>query len=62
MKHGIARALISLSLVSAVAAADARTPPAPQGKASATVYGDRPAPTYDRRIFTQFAEHLGNGI
>ena len=26
------------------------------------VHGDRPGPTYDRRIFTQFAEHLGNGI
>lgn len=27
-----------------------------------TVKGDQPGPTYDRRIFTQFAEHLGNGI
>ncbi|WP_234419424.1 alpha-N-arabinofuranosidase [Sphingomonas sp. EC-HK361] len=30
--------------------------------ATATVRGDTPGPTYDRRIFTQFAEHLGNGI
>ncbi|WP_293881054.1 alpha-L-arabinofuranosidase C-terminal domain-containing protein [Sphingomonas sp.] len=26
------------------------------------VHGDRPGPVYDRRIFTQFAEHLGTGI
>lgn len=30
--------------------------------ATATLHGDKPGPTYDRRIFTQFAEHLGNGI
>ncbi|UAK26075.1 alpha-N-arabinofuranosidase [Sphingomonas nostoxanthinifaciens] len=29
---------------------------------TATVHGDRPGPIYDRHIFTQFAEHLGNGI
>ncbi|KQT35229.1 alpha-N-arabinofuranosidase [Sphingomonas sp. Leaf412] len=27
-----------------------------------TVRGDTPGATYDRRIFTQFAEHLGHGI
>ncbi|OHT21436.1 alpha-N-arabinofuranosidase [Edaphosphingomonas haloaromaticamans] len=27
-----------------------------------TVEADKPGPVYDRRIFTQFAEHLGNGI
>jgi alpha-L-arabinofuranosidase len=27
-----------------------------------TVHGDRPAPKFDRRIFGQFAEHLGTGI
>ncbi|SFR82315.1 alpha-N-arabinofuranosidase [Sphingomonas jatrophae] len=50
-------------------AAVAQTPPAPYKAqtpptegASATIHGDRPGPTYDRRIFTQFAEHLGNGI
>jgi len=31
-------------------------------RATATIHGDTPGPTYDRRIFTQFAEHLGNGI
>lgn len=30
--------------------------------AQVVVHADRPGPTYDRRIFTQFAEHLGNGI
>ncbi|NML93844.1 alpha-N-arabinofuranosidase [Novosphingobium olei] len=29
---------------------------------SATLHADTPGPVYDRRIFTQFAEHLGNGI
>ena len=33
-----------------------------QETAIATVRGDTPGPTYDRRIFTQFAEHLGTGI
>jgi alpha-N-arabinofuranosidase len=30
--------------------------------ATAIVHADKPGPVYDRRIFTQFAEHLGNGI
>lgn len=29
---------------------------------SATIHADKPGPIYDRRVFTQFAEHLGNGI
>jgi alpha-N-arabinofuranosidase len=29
---------------------------------SATLHADKPGPVYDKRIFTQFAEHLGNGI
>ncbi|BBD96572.1 alpha-N-arabinofuranosidase [Sphingobium amiense] len=29
---------------------------------TATIGANRPGPVYDRRIFTQFAEHLGNGI
>jgi len=33
-----------------------------EGAATATLHADTPGPTYDRRIFTQFAEHLGNGI
>ncbi|RST32242.1 alpha-N-arabinofuranosidase [Sphingomonas ginkgonis] len=34
----------------------------PAEGASLTLHGDRPGPVYSRRIFTQFAEHLGNGI
>ena len=30
--------------------------------AQVVIHADRPGPTYDKRIFTQFAEHLGNGI
>ncbi|WP_313809203.1 alpha-L-arabinofuranosidase C-terminal domain-containing protein [Sphingobium sp.] len=29
---------------------------------TATIHADRPGPTYDKAIFTQFAEHLGTGI
>jgi len=29
---------------------------------TATLHADRPGPIYDKRIFTQFAEHLGTGI
>lgn len=37
--------------------------PAPAaGTATVELKADPSAPTYDRRIFTQFAEHLGNGI
>jgi alpha-N-arabinofuranosidase len=35
---------------------------APTETATATVRADTPGPVYDRRIFTQFAEHLGTGI
>ncbi|MET0270679.1 MAG: alpha-L-arabinofuranosidase C-terminal domain-containing protein [Sphingomonas sp.] len=42
------------------AAAQDRATVAPA--ATATLHGDTPGPVYDRRIFTQFAEHLGNGI
>jgi alpha-N-arabinofuranosidase len=29
---------------------------------SATIHADKPGAVYDKRVFTQFAEHLGNGI
>ena len=29
---------------------------------TATIHADKPGATYDKAIFTQFAEHLGNGI
>ena len=31
-------------------------------KTSIVVHADTPGPVYDRHIFTQFAEHLGNGV
>jgi alpha-N-arabinofuranosidase len=44
-------------------AQDAATSPSATAKpATVTIHGDQPGPTYDRRIFTQFAEHLGEGI
>lgn len=52
------RALLAALLL---AAAPAAVPAAAQDS-TMTVHADRPGPTYDRRIFTQFAEHLGNGI
>lgn len=33
-----------------------------QVKVTGAVRADTPGPTYDKRIFTQFAEHLGTGI
>ena len=52
--------LAAALLLSAVpAAAQQTTAPA---TTRITVRADTPGPTYDRRIFTQFAEHLGNGI
>ena len=52
-------------LLSAAGLANAQpaSRPAPQSAGvRATIRGDRPAPVYDRRMFTQFAEHLGHGI
>ncbi len=45
--------------VTATAQTASAPPPEP---ARIAVRGDQPGPTYDRRIFTQFAEHLGTGI
>jgi alpha-N-arabinofuranosidase len=62
MKTSIRRLAAALAL-SASTLAPAQTPaPAGPTTAAATLHADRPGPTYDRRIFTQFAEHLGNGI
>lgn len=56
MIRAIRRTALALLLGAApLAAAQAQT-------ATVAVRGDQPGPTYDRRIFTQFAEHLGNGI
>ena len=59
-----AAALLLTTSGGAVAQTDTAVPSATQGTltATATVRGDTPGATYDRRVFTQFAEHLGNGI
>src|SRR3954471_16282512 len=67
MIRTLRRTAIALLLSSTPLAAIAQTAPAPApapaaGTASVEVKADPAAPTYDRRIFTQFAEHLGNGI
>ena len=55
-------------LTLAVALGTAAIAPAQTGTQSApaaaelTIQADRPGPVYDRRIFTQFAEHLGTGV
>ncbi len=60
----LGRMLATALLMGSAAVVSAQTaPPATEtAPVTATVHGDRPGPTYDRRIFTQFAEHLGNGI
>ncbi|SNS11796.1 alpha-N-arabinofuranosidase [Sphingomonas laterariae] len=58
LRRAAAALLLSAAAVAtpAVAHAQAAKPIA------VTVSADKPGPVYDRRIFTQFAEHLGNGI
>ena len=61
------RRAASALLLSAASLAGAQSPPPPApaptaSGATATIRGDAPAPAYDRRMFTQFAEHLGTGI
>ncbi|MCD2323070.1 alpha-N-arabinofuranosidase [Sphingomonas sp. IC-56] len=71
MIRTLRRTAIALLLSSTPLAATAQTaPPAAPAPAPAPAAGtaivevkaDPAAPTYDRRIFTQFAEHLGTGI
>jgi alpha-N-arabinofuranosidase len=58
-----ARALAGALLIGTAALAAAQTPPPPTvAPTEITIRADQPGPTYDRRIFTQFAEHLGTGI
>ena len=52
----------SLGLAAGLLAATAPTAAQDAPATQVVVHGDTPGPTYDRRIFTQFAEHLGNGI
>ncbi len=55
------RVLAAALLLSSAGVAVAQSE-APTTTATMTVHADTPGPTYDRRIFTQFAEHLGTGI
>jgi alpha-N-arabinofuranosidase len=57
--RGLAAALLLSTAGIGTAQTDA---PATSAAATVTVHADTPGPTYDRRIFTQFAEHLGTGI
>src|SRR5439155_25202569 len=50
---------VAALLLATSATAQPATGPAPD---AVTVHGDQPAPKFDRRIFGQFAEHLGTGI
>ena len=52
----------SLSATVAIAALATVAPQAHAQDAHGTIRAYDPGPTYDRRIFTQFAEHLGYGI
>ena len=52
--------LAAALLLSAAPLAAQETPAAQTSQV--TVHADKPGPVYDRRIFTQFAEHLGTGI
>lgn len=52
----------TLSAAVALAALAATPPQAQAQDARGTIRAYAPGPTYDRRIFTQFAEHLGTGI
>jgi alpha-N-arabinofuranosidase len=54
------RLLTALLLSAAPVAAQEAPPPQPQTRI--VIQADKPGPIYDRRIFTQFAEHLGTGI
>lgn len=58
----IARMLAPLALLLAVPVAAQQAPEAFAPTATVTVHGDRPAARFDKRLFGQFAEHLGTGI
>ena len=68
MKMFLRTLLASATLLAGATAGTAQQPvttpvtPPPAGTAVATLHADTPGPVYDHRIFTQFAEHLGNGI
>ncbi|MET0238335.1 MAG: alpha-L-arabinofuranosidase C-terminal domain-containing protein [Sphingobium sp.] len=57
LRRAAAALLLSASALAAPGLAQTAAKPT-----TATIHADAPGPVYDRRIFTQFAEHLGNGI
>lgn len=57
LRRTAAALLLSVSVLAGAAHADTGGTPT-----SATIHADQPGPVYDKRIFTQFAEHLGTGI
>jgi alpha-N-arabinofuranosidase len=60
MKKGFVAALLACACIG-LAPSLAQSPPAAPA-ATMTVHADQPGATIDRRIFGQFAEHLGTGI
>lgn len=54
--------LLSASTLSSAQVAPVAAPVVAASPVTVTVHADKPGPVYDRRIFTQFAEHLGTGI
>jgi len=62
MKRLLRTLLGGIALAGAATGSVAQQAAPAAGTATVTVHGDTPGPVYDRRIFTQFAEHLGNGI
>ncbi len=57
LRRTTAALLLAASALATPAIADTDGTPT-----SATIHADTPGPVYDKRIFTQFAEHLGTGI
>lgn len=51
-----------ISAIALIAAMPALPAMAQTGGDAVTVHGDQPGAKYDRRLFGQFAEHLGSGI
>jgi len=61
VRHGFVASIAAVLMVPA-SAATVPAVAAPQRDVAATLHADTPGPVVDRRIFSQFAEHLGYGI
>ena len=62
LRQAAAALLLSVSTIGNAQTTPAPAPPISSPAVTLTVRGDAPGSVYDRRIFTQFAEHLGHGI